>query len=317
MNILVTGGRGQLGSELQNIVLDSQSNLKGAKDKYLFSARSEDGLESVSHTILDVTDKVAVRKCVVENDINLIVNCAAYTNVEGAEDDFVNADKVNRIAVGNLAEICLETGAQLIHISTDFVFDGTFPNNAPAKPYSEKDKTNPLSVYGSTKLAGEQAIINSGADYIILRTSWLYSSYGKNFMKTMLRLMNRSIEDKNSEKKNIIKVVADQIGTPTYAADLASAIIYIISTRQHCKTGLYNFSNLGTASWYDFANMIQKISDSPAEVIPCTTEEFPMKAQRPHYSLLDKKLITETFSLKIPHWIDALERALKHEKLIK
>lgn len=289
MKILVTGGTGQLGTEL----MDRCEQISDTEDIYYFT---DINLEGESY--LDVLDKESLEDFVDFNDIDVIVNCAGYTNVENAEEDFDGADLVNRKAVRNLAEIATQRDIFLIHISTDFVFSG---KKSPILAYREDEEAKPLSVYGDTKLAGEQEIITSGAKYIIFRTAWLYSPYGHNFLKTMLRLTKENEE---------IKVVTDQIGTPTYAADLAEMIYYVISTRQFDKVGLYHFTNEGVASWFDFAYAIGELAGHDCNVLPCTTSEFPMKAERPSFSLLDKTLVKETFGITIPHWLDALKRAI-------
>ena len=270
--ILVTGANGQLGSELR--VLSVNSN-----HEFLFTDVAE----------LDITNREAVDNYVSEHGAEIIVNCAAYTNVDKAEDDTEMADNINHLAVKNLAEVSAKYKLILIHISTDYVFDGS-----KNTPYLETDPTAPLGVYGRTKLAGEKAVTDSGCDYLIIRTSWLYSSFGNNFVKTMRRL---------TAEKDSLKVVFDQVGTPTYAADLASAILEIIETGKYkSNSGIYHFSNEGVCSWYDFAIEIRNLSGNLCDIQPCHSDEFPSKVKRPNFSVLDKTKIKETFGLKIPYW---------------
>ena len=270
--ILVTGANGQLGSELR--VLSVNSN-----HEFLFTDVAE----------LDITNREAVDNYVSEHGAEIIVNCAAYTNVDKAEDDTEMADNINHLAVKNLAEVSAKYKLILIHISTDYVFDGS-----KNTPYLETDPTAPLGVYGRTKLAGEKAVTDSGCDYLIIRTSWLYSSFGNNFVKTIRRL---------TAEKDSLKVVFDQVGTPTYAADLASAILEIIETGKYkSNSGIYHFSNEGVCSWYDFAIEIRNLSGNLCDIQPCHSDEFPSKVKRPNFSVLDKTKIKETFGLKIPYW---------------
>ena len=274
--ILVTGANGQLGSELR--VLSVNSN-----HEFLFTDVAE----------LDITNREAVDNYVSEHGTDIIVNCAAYTNVDKAEDDTEMADNINHLAVKNLAEVSAKYKLILIHISTDYVFDGS-----KNTPYLETDPTAPFGVYGRTKLAGEKAVTDSGCDYLIIRTSWLYSSFGNNFVKTIRRL---------TAEKDSLKVVFDQVGTPTYAADLASAILEIIETGKYkSNSGIYHFSNEGVCSWYDFAIEIRNLSGNLCDIQPCHSDEFPSKVKRPNFSVLDKTKIKETFGLKIPYWKDAL-----------
>ena len=270
--ILVTGANGQLGSELR--VLSVNSN-----HEFLFTDVAE----------LDITNREAVDNYVSEHGAEIIVNCAAYTNVDKAEDDTEMADNINHLAVKNLAEVSAKYKLILIHISTDYVFDGN-----KNTPYLETDPTAPLGVYGHTKLDGEKAVTDSGCDYLIIRTSWLYSSFGNNFVKTIRRL---------TAEKDSLKVVFDQVGTPTYAADLASAILEIIETGKYkSNSGIYHFSNEGVCSWYDFAIEIRNLSGNLCDIQPCHSDEFPSKVKRPNFSVLDKTKIKETFGLKIPYW---------------
>ncbi len=278
-NILVTGANGQLGSEIRVATSD--------KDNYIFTDVEE----------LDITNLEKVRNFVVQNRVGAIVNCAAYTNVDKAEEDAITADLINHQAVRNLAVVCKEFGATLIHISTDYVFDGT-----KNTPYVEEDVTSPQGVYGKSKLEGERAILNSGCEYLIVRTSWLYSSFGTNFAKTMRRL---------TAEKDTLNVVFDQVGTPTYAADLANILVSIIEKNQYKgNAGIYHFSNEGVCSWYDFAIEIRNLSGNACDIKPCHSNEFPSKVKRPNYSVLDKTKIKKTFGVEISHWKEALERSL-------
>lgn len=278
-NILVTGSNGQLGNELRLVVEDNDK-----VNQYLFTDVSE----------LDITDKSAVTAYLESNKIDIVVNCAAYTNVDKAEDDRENADLINHIGPKNLAEECRERNGFLIHISTDYVFDGT-----KNTPYVETDKTKPLGVYGETKLNGENAIINSGCEYVIIRTSWLYSSFGNNFLKTIQKL---------TAEKESIKVVFDQIGTPTYAGDLANVINTIIQKNdKEIKNQIYHFSNEGVCSWYDFAVAINEAFRHSCKVMPCHSDEFPSKVTRPSYSVLDKTKIKEALGIEMKYWREAME----------
>lgn len=279
--ILITGANGQLGNEMRR--LGAQSG-----DNYIFTDIAE----------LDITDKDAVDRFVVLNNIDVIVNCAAYTNVEKAEEDEATADKINHRAAGILAQTAKKCGATLIHVSTDYVFDGR-----KNTPYTEDEPTSPLGAYGRTKLAGETAIAESGCKYIIIRTAWLYSEFGNNFVKTMLRL--------TSERESI-NVVSDQIGSPTYAGDLGSAIFDIIEHRKlEGNEGTYHFTNDGVCSWYDLAHETASIAGNKGCIInPCRTWEYPTKASRPNYSVLDKSKFKATFGVAIPYWREALERCI-------
>lgn len=281
-NILVTGANGQLGSELKKTSFT-------ALDRVFFTDVAE----------LDITDKKAVESYVGRNDIDTIVNCAAYTAVDKAEEEPDKAELINVRAVENLAEVADKQGCLLVHVSTDYVFDGMV-----SEPYTEKSATNPQTVYGRTKLAGEKAIKKSGCLAIIIRTAWLYSEYGTNFVKTILRL---------AKEKGKLNVVADQVGTPTYAADLASAIVRILS--DECvadKTGIYHFSNEGVCSWCDFAREIVRLSGDKCTVNAVTTAEYPAKAHRPAYSVLDKAKIKQVFSVVVPEWKEALGRMMRN-----
>lgn len=285
MNVLVTGANGQLGRELQLVTASSSDN-------YFFTDVDE----------LDITDKSAIDDFVKNNGINVIVNCAAFTNVDAAEDNLSAANLLNNTAVEYLSDVAVLYGATLIHISTDYVFGDDGVN----VPYTEDAETHPVSVYGKTKLDGETAVVNSGCNYIIIRTSWLYSEFGKNFLLTMLNL---------TSTKPAVNVVFDQIGTPTYAYDLASAIYHIVEKRMYNKQGIYNYSNEGVCSWFDFAKFIATVSgNSDCSVLPCHSSEFPSKVKRPNYSVLDKTKFKNTFGLSIPHWYDSLEVCLSKLK---
>lgn len=277
-NILVTGSNGQLGNELRLVVEE-----KDKVNNYFFTDVEE----------LDITNKSDVSQFFHANNINVVVNCAAYTNVDKAEDEKEIADLINHIGVKNLAESCKERDGLLIHISTDYVFDGT-----KNTPYTETDETKPLGVYGETKLRGENAIKSSGCEYVIIRTSWLYSSFGNNFLKTMQRL---------TAEKESIKVVFDQVGTPTYAGDLAN-VIYTIIQRDEAdiRKQIYHFSNEGVCSWYDFAMAINEISGHNCNIQPCHSDEFPSKVTRPSFSVLDKTKIKNELIIEIPYWRDSM-----------
>ena len=286
MNILVTGANGQLGSCLRDVAA-------GSTDNYIFTDVAE----------LDITDAAAVRKAVSDNAVNVIVNCAAYTNVDKAEDDATFAELLNATAVRNLAEAAKENGATLIHISTDYVF-GKEPYNVPCR---EDQKGTPTGVYGLTKLHGEQAIAETGVKALIFRTAWLYSEYGRNFVKTMLDLTSTKPE---------LKVVFDQTGTPTYAGDLALALFDIIENRRFAgNEGVYHYSNEGVCSWYDFTKMIAEYAGNTAcDIQPCHSDEFPSKVVRPSYSVLDKTKFKNTFGIKVPYWTDSLRRCISNLK---
>lgn len=290
MNILVTGANGQLGNEMRIIS-------KNSTDKYIFTDVNE--VEGLDTTYLDITDLDAIRKIVNENDVDAIVNCAAWTNVDACENDeklAALAEKLNADAPRNLAIAMKEVDGLLFHISTDYVF-GKEPYNTPCNP---DQKGTPTGVYGITKKHGEEYIIASGCKYIILRTAWLYSEFGKNFCKTMLNL---------TATKPALKVVFDQCGTPTYAYDLAAAIYDIITNRKfEGNTGIYHYSNEGVTSWYDFTMMIAKIAGHKnCDILPCYSSEYPSPVTRPSYSVLDKKKFKDTFGIKVPYWVDSLE----------
>lgn len=283
MNVLITGAHGQLGNEMAQVSANS-------KDHYIFTDIDE----------LDITDLDAILALVKEKQINVIVNCAAYTNVDKAEEEEKTADLINNVAVGYLAMAAKSVGATLIHVSTDYVFNGE--NNVP---YTERDMTEPTGIYGKTKLAGENAVVNSGCNYIILRTAWLYSIWGNNFVKTMLRL---------TKEREVLSVIFDQIGTPTYAGDLADAIDWIIKRRMVDQKGIYHFTNEGVCSWYDFTVAICQMGGNDCDVRPIHSDEYPSKVRRPHYSVLDKTRFRETFGYKIPHWTESLEKCINQLK---
>lgn len=282
MNILVTGANGQLGNEMRIVS-------RGSKDQYIFTDVAE----------LDITDAAAVEKMVTDNKVEVIINCAAYTNVDKAEDDYDLAELLNATAVKNLATAIKQNDGTLIHISTDYVFGGT-KNNTPC---GEDEPANPTGVYGVTKLHGEQAIEAVGCKHLIIRTAWLYSEFGKNFVKTMLNL---------TATKPSLNVVFDQVGSPTYAYDLAQAIFTIVENcKYEGKDGIYHYSNEGVCSWYDFTKMIAEYAGHTAcDIQPCHSNEFPSKVVRPSYSVLDKTKIKNTFGIRIPYWTDSLKRCL-------
>ena len=286
MNILITGANGQLGNEMRIVSKDSA-------DKYIFTDVCEQ--EGNETTYLDITDLDAIRKMVKENDINAIVNCAAYTNVDAAENAEELAEKLNAIAPENLAKAMKEVNGLLIQISTDYVF-GKEPYNTPCR---EDQQGTPTGVYGMTKLHGEQKIIATGCNHVIIRTAWLYSEFGKNFCKTMLNL---------TATKPQLKVVFDQCGTPTYAYDLAVTITEILKKPVN---GVYHYSNEGVCSWFDFTKMIAEYSgQTNCDIQPCHSNEFPSPVKRPAYSVLDKTLVKKTYGIKVPYWTDSLRKCL-------
>ncbi len=293
MNVLVTGANGQLGTEMRNV-------FAGSRHHVVFTDVNE--MPGVETERLDVADPEAVKAKVIENRIDVIVNCAAYTNVDKAEDEPELAERLNCAGAAALAAAALAAAATLIHISTDYVFGGS-----GRTPYRETDAPSPLGVYGRTKYEGEQAIQASGARYMIFRTAWLYSPYGHNFVKTMLRL---------TAEKDCLNVVCDQIGTPTYAADLAALLYRIIDEDMLDRTGIYHFSDEGVCSWHDFAQAIRDLSGTVGpggrvcEIRPCSSEEYPSKVKRPSYSVLDKTKVKETFGVSIPQWQDSLKACL-------
>jgi dTDP-4-dehydrorhamnose reductase len=302
MNVLVTGANGQLGNEMR-------ITTKGSTNNYIFTDVCDTCSESIeklhkltgdvinTNTVkLDIINLDDIRTIVKENDVKVIVNCAAYTNVDKAETDQELAELLNAKAPENLAIAMKEVGGLLIHISTDYVFGGE-PYNTPCK---EDQKGTPTGVYGLTKLYGEQNIQKIGVDYIIIRTAWLYSEFGKNFVKTMLNL---------TANKHQLKVVFDQVGTPTYAYDLAKVIIDIVENHKYeGKSGIYHYSNEGVCSWFDFTKMIAEYSCQTAcDIQPCHSDEFPSLVKRPAYSVLDKTHIKETFGIEIPYWTKSLK----------
>ena len=286
--ILVTGANGQLGTELRNLAASS------SKSWYFSDVVEREGVKT---HILDITDRDAVKDFVTANDIDCIVNCAAFTDVEGAEDRFELCDRLNRAApeiLGSVAALC---DALLIQISTDFIFDGT-----ATTPIPEDAKARPLSVYGKTKFAGELAVASAGCKYLIIRTAWLYSPYGKNFVKTMMRLTG---------EKESIKVVCDQVGTPTSALTLARLIFSIIENDRFRESGIYHLTDEGVASWFDFAYAVGQICGNQCKVQPCRSDEFPQKAKRPAYSVLDKSKVKADFGFEIPYWRDAVQECIR------
>lgn len=303
MNILVTGANGQLGSEMRIVTKDT-------KDHYIFTDVVE--VEGQETTILDITNIDAIRKVVSDNDVKVIVNCAAWTNVDGAEDPekYALVEKLNATAPENLAKAIKEVGGLLVHISTDYVFGGD-PYNTPCK---EDQKGTPTGVYGLTKLHGEQAIQKTGVNHLIFRTAWLYSEFGKNFVKTMLNL---------TATKPQLKVVFDQVGTPTYALDLANAIVVAIedykkesltlNNEPYTKNGIYHFSNEGVCSWYDFTKMIAEYAGhKDCDIQPCHSDEFPSPVKRPAFSVLDKTKVKSTFGISVPYWTDSLRKCMNN-----
>ena len=297
MNILVTGANGQLGNEMRIVA-------KNSNDNYIFT--DVNLVDGVVTTYLDITDLDAIQKMVTENGVKVIVNCAAWTNVDACETDeklAILAEKLNAEAPKNLAIAMQQVGGLLIHVSTDYVF-GQEPYNTPCSP---DQQGTPTGVYGQTKKQGEVNIIASGCEYIILRTAWLYSEFGKNFCKTMLNL---------TASKPTLKVVFDQCGTPTYAYDLAAAIYNIITYRKYKdNSGIYHYSNEGVTSWYDFTQMIAKIAGhKDCDIQPCYSSEYPSPVKRPSYSVLDKKTFKETFGIRVPYWINSLEVCINNIK---
>ncbi len=276
MKILVTGAAGQLGTELRNVLEQKMPGLT------LYTDIRE----------LDLTDADAVHRFIIDNEISHVVNCAAYTAVDKAEQEPALCAKINTDAIKNIATVASDYGVKVIHISTDYVFDGT--NHTP---YRESDKVNPISTYGSTKRKGEMVLLSMSPDAVILRTAWLYSPYGKNFVKTMLKL---------GSERSELGVVSDQIGTPTYAKDLANAIYTILTARQWVP-GIYHFSDEGVCSWYDFTKSIMRIAGiTNCQVNPIPTADYPTAATRPPYSVLDKTRIKKTYGITIPHWEESL-----------
>lgn len=321
MVILVTGANGQLGNEMRIVT-------KGSKDRYIFTDVCYEHPESVemlhklagddvdsTTTQLDITNLDAIREMVKENNVKVIVNCAAWTNVDGAEDPekYELVELLNAKAPENLAVAMKEVNGLLVHISTDYVFGGDSYNT----PCKEDQKGTPMGVYGLTKLHGEQNIQNTGVNYLIFRTAWLYSEFGKNFVKTMLNL---------TATKPQLKVVFDQVGTPTYAYDLAQAIFAILSdyqqtlnsqpsTLNYAKSGIYHFSNEGVCSWYDFTKMIAEYAgNTGCDILPCHSDEFPSPVKRPAFSVLDKTKIKDYYEVQVPYWAVSLKKCIKYLK---
>ncbi len=281
MKILVTGSNGQLGHEMRNVLEQQMPGIS------LYTDKEE----------LDLTDGKALEAFVIDNDITHIVNCAAYTNVDLAEDEKLECASLNVTAVKNIANAADANGAKVIHISTDYVFDGT-----AHRPYKESDKVNPISQYGTTKRTGETALIALAPESIIIRTAWLYSPYGKNFVKTILKL---------SKEQDELRVVCDQIGTPTYARDLAEAIVKILKCHQWVA-GIYHFTDEGACSWYDFAKAILRIDGNrKCNVTPILSEDYPHAAPRPYYAVLDRTKIKATYGVTIPHWEESLQKCME------
>ncbi|MBR5237423.1 MAG: dTDP-4-dehydrorhamnose reductase [Paludibacteraceae bacterium] len=291
--ILVTGANGQLGNEMRIIA-------KNSSDIYLFTDINQ--VEGVETTFLDITDLEAVQQCVFDNNIDVIVNCAAYTNVDAAETNEELAEKLNAVAPKNLAKAIKEVGGLLVQISTDYVF-GKELYNVPCR---EDQQGTPTGVYGKSKLHGEQNIIEIGGNYVIIRTAWLYSEFGKNFCKTMMNL---------TSTKSQLNVVFDQVGTPTYAYDLAKAIVVIIDKFDGTQTGVYHYSNEGVCSWFDFTKMIAEYNGTTTcDILPCHSDEFPSPVKRPAYSVLDKTKIKKVFGIEIPYWTDSLKQCITNLK---
>ena len=302
MNILVTGANGQLGNEMRIVAQE-------VEDNYIFTDVSQ--IEGVDTVVLDITDETAIRKMVEEKQIDAIVNCAAYTNVDAAETNQDTAELLNATAPLYLAKAMKETGGLLIQISTDYVF-GKEPYNVPC---TETQQGTPTGIYGLTKLHGEENIISTGGKYIIIRTAWLYSEYGKNFCKTMMNL---------TATKPQLKVVFDQVGTPTYALDLAKAIVAVLNDyktsascnqTEYTKTGIYHYSNEGVCSWFDFTKMIAEYNGTTAcDIQPCHSDEFPSPVKRPSYSVLDKSKIKQEFGIAVPYWTESLKKCIANIK---
>lgn len=291
--ILVTGANGQLGNEMRIVAQKCQ-------DRYIFTDVNQvKGLDTIN---LDITDLEDVRKIASQYNVDVIVNCAAYTNVDKAEEDVTFCTVLNAQAPDNLATVMKEVGGLLIHVSTDYVFGGD-PYNTPCK---EEQQGTPTGAYGMSKLLGEQAIQSHGGNYVIIRTAWLYSEFGKNFCKTMMNL---------TATKPQLKVVFDQVGTPTYALDLAKAIAVVIEKFDGSQTGVYHYSNEGVCSWFDFTKMIAEYSGTTdCDVQPCHSDEFPSPVKRPAYSVLDKTKIKEVFGVTVPYWVDSLKQCINNIK---
>ena len=287
LNVLVTGGNGQLGCALR-------AAAKGSSDRYVFTDIST--LPGEETVYLDVTNPAAVEIVCDSEKVDVIINCASYTDVEGAEGDPGTAALLNGEVARTLASVCRSRRATLIHISSDYIFSGQ-----ASEPIKEDAAPAPANVYGASKLAGEKAIADSACSAIIIRTAWMFSQYGRNFVKTMLGL---------TRDREQIRVVSDQVGTPTFADDLAAFMVDIISSRRLGEKGIYNYTNLGVTSWYDFATAIRDLSGNSCEITPCHSSEYPQKARRPHYSVLDKTLVQKTFGIAIPHWYESLKKCI-------
>ena len=278
--ILITGSKGQLGNEMQQVAS------RYPQFNYIYTDVDE----------LDICDKVAFDTFVKDSSVNFIVNCAAYTAVDKAEDDVELCYKINSDAVRNIGEVAASNSIKVVHVSTDYVFDGT--NHIP---YNENQEVSPATVYGKSKLAGELALLESCKDSVIIRTAWLYSSFGNNFVKTMMKL---------GTERDSLNVVFDQVGSPTYAADLAEAIMKVVSS-ENFVPGIYHFSDEGVCSWYDFTKTIHKIAGITCNVQPIESKDFPARTPRPHYSVLNKAKIKSTYGITIPHWVESLEKCIQ------
>lgn len=295
MIVLVTGANGQLGNEMRILA-------KNSNDFYIFTDVNQ--MDGVETTYLDITDLDAIRAMVAEHNVEAIVNCAAWTNVDGAEDPekYKLVETINAIAPENLAKVMNEVGGLLVHISTDYVFGGEFYNT----PCKEDQIGTPTGVYGLTKLHGEQKIIEIGCNHVIIRTAWLYSEFGKNFCKTMINL---------TATKSELRVVFDQVGTPTYALDLAKAIKIVLEKFDGSQSGVYHYSNEGVCSWFDFTKMIAEYNGtSVCHIKPCYSSDFPSPVKRPSYSVLDKSKIKSVFEVEVPYWTDSLKKCIANLK---
>lgn len=285
MNILVTGANGQLGNELRRLSAT-------VRHRFIFTDVTE--VKGVETVYLDITNPAAIDIICTSEDVDVIINAAGYTNVDKAEDDPSNAGLLNHKAPAFLAAAAKKRGALLVHVSTDYVYGGD-----ASVPYKESYPPSPSGVYGATKLQGDEAVVKSGCRYYIFRTSWLYSPYGKNFLKTMRSL---------TAEKDSLKVVFDQVGTPTYAADLAAAILRAVDS--DAPYGVYHYSNEGVCSWYDFACAIRDLSGNSCNIQPCHSGEFPSKVKRPHYSVLDKTKVKKALGIEVPHWYESLKKCI-------
>ncbi len=289
-SIIVTGANGQLGSEIRELVKSNYSK----QHNFVFTDIED----------IDITNIAQVENFFADKKFDYLINCAAYTNVDNAETESEKAKEINQVAAGILADTCAEFNIKMIHLSTDYVYEGT-----GHRPYSEDQLRNPVNMYGRTKLRGEHLVEQSKCEAIILRTSWLYSCYGNNFVKSMVRL---------GKDKNELKVIFDQIGSPTYAKDLAEAIMEIIDFSENNNKfplGSYNFSNEGVCSWFDFAHAIMEIGQLKCNIKPIETKDYPTPAKRPYYSVINKTKVKQTFKLSIPHWRDSLKICL--DKMLK